>query len=167
MHDILNQDKAASVSCLPEASEWGAEEGEGQAENDRLVLGGKTFERLTQCLMAAMDRTPTEFALYLPHFVPLYSDNTLLLADVATVHRMRAKRRVLLMRFLARALLCPVYQVDWLKAQFEGQWRPCFPQAALVSSPRSAFLFLASFLQRLCWQCAIICAPCSLIKRRS
>ena len=71
--------------------------------------------------MAAMDRNPVEFASYLPYFLPLYSNNALLTMDAAAVHRIRPKRRILLMQFLARALLCPVYQTEWLDAHAAGE----------------------------------------------
>lgn len=84
------------------------------------MVGGKTFERATQCVLAAMDRNPVDFAAYLPHFLPLYGENALFAMDAATVHSVRSKRRVLLIRFLARAMLCPVYQSSWLREQLDG-----------------------------------------------
>lgn len=108
---------------------WLADDEAGVGENAKLAAGGKTFERITQCIMAAMDRSPVEFAAYLPYFLPLYSSNALLAMDTATVHRIRPKRRILLMRFLARALLCPVYQLDWFEMQMAGM--PQQPRVAM------------------------------------
>lgn len=71
--------------------------------------------------MAAMDKNPLDFGPYLPYFLPLYSSNTLLGMDAATVHKIRPKRRILLMRFLARALLCPVYQLEWFEEQMKRE----------------------------------------------
>ena len=98
-----------------------ADESDEDDPNSRLAICGKTFERATQCAMAAMDRNPVEFASYLPYFLPLYSNNALLTMDAAAVHRIRPKRRILLMQFLARALLCPVYQTEWLDAHGAGE----------------------------------------------
>ncbi len=70
----------------------------------------KCFERMLQCVMAALDRDPLDFAQYLPFFLTLYVNDSLLAMDAVTVHRIRAKRRVLVTRFLARALLCPYYR---------------------------------------------------------
>lgn len=70
----------------------------------------KCFERMLQCVMAALDRDPLDFAQYLPFFLTLYVNDSLLAMDAVTVHRVRAKRRVLITRFLARTLLCPYYR---------------------------------------------------------
>jgi hypothetical protein len=45
-----------------------------------------------------------------PYFLKLFVDAALLQLDAATLRAMRPKRRVLLVRFLAKALLCPYYR---------------------------------------------------------
>ena len=40
--------------------------------------------------------------------------------DAGALRRVRGKTRVLLTRFLARALLCPVYTREWLEARPKG-----------------------------------------------
>jgi hypothetical protein len=50
------------------------------------------------------------FAEYVPYFLKLFVDAALLQLDAATLRAMRPKRRVLLVRFLAKALLCPYYR---------------------------------------------------------
>ena len=40
--------------------------------------------------------------------------------DAGALRRVRGKTRVLLTRFLARALLCPVYTPEWLDARPKG-----------------------------------------------
>ena len=40
--------------------------------------------------------------------------------DARALRRVRSKTRVLLTRFLARALLCPVYSREWLDARPKG-----------------------------------------------
>lgn len=47
---------------------------------------------------------------YVPYFLKLFVDAALLQLDAATLRAMRPKRRVLLVRFLAKALLCPYYR---------------------------------------------------------
>ena len=110
-----------SIAARRKVTNSAAGESDEEEPNSRLAICGKTFERATQCAMAAMDRNPVEFASYLPYFLPLYSNNALLTMDAAAVHRIRPKRRILLMQFLARALLCPVYQTEWLDAHAAGE----------------------------------------------
>ncbi|KAK9829330.1 hypothetical protein WJX72_005222 [[Myrmecia] bisecta] len=89
---------------------------EGDDElNERQLLASKAYERMVQCVMAALDKNPVEFAGYLGFFLPLYGNNALVAMDAKAVHRIRPKRRVLLTRFLARALLCPYYRPGWLE----------------------------------------------------
>ncbi len=40
--------------------------------------------------------------------------------DGAALRAVRGKTRVLLTRFLARALLCPIYSQDWLDSRPKG-----------------------------------------------
>jgi hypothetical protein len=60
-----------------------------------------------------------------PYFLKLFVDAALLQLDAATLRGMRPKRRVLLVRFLAKALLCPYYrwalrwEVTWCILAFE------------------------------------------------
>ena len=51
-------------------------------------------------------------AEYVPYFLKLFVDAALLQLDAATLRAMRPKRRVLLVRFLAKALLCPYYRCE-------------------------------------------------------
>jgi hypothetical protein len=60
------------------------------------------------CAAAAAAATTT--AEYVPYFLKLFVDAALLQLDAATLRAMRPKRRVLLVRFLAKALLCPYYR---------------------------------------------------------
>lgn len=76
---------------------------------------------MIQCVMTALDRNPLDFAACLPHFLKLYCDTALVSMDAATVHSIRAKRRVLLTRFLARALLSPFYRQEWLHSPVPGR----------------------------------------------
>ena len=80
----------------------------------------RAFERMIQCVMTALDRNPLDFAACLPHFLKLYCETALVSMDAATVHSIRAKRRVLLTRFLARALLSPFYRHEWLHSPVPG-----------------------------------------------
>ena len=57
---------------------------------------------------------------YVPYFLSLYVEGGLIALDAATVQRMRPQRRVLLVRFIARALLNPFYHPEWVKAAMPG-----------------------------------------------
>ena len=85
------------------------------------LIAAKAIERMIQVVMAALDRSPLEFAAYLPFFLELYCTNALVGMDAVAVHRIRAKRRVLLTRFLARALLCPYYRPEWTNQDLSGE----------------------------------------------
>jgi hypothetical protein len=63
---------------------------------------------------------------YVPYFLKLFVDAALLQLDAATLRGMRPKRRVLLVRFLAKALLCPDYRCVscWSAALFGHKSSP-------------------------------------------
>ena len=94
--------------------------------HSRESICGRAFERMTQCLMAALDKNTTAFAAYVPFFLSLYTNNALLSLDAGQVHRMRYKRRVLVTRFLARVLLCPVYDSKRLSEDQHQGWLSMF-----------------------------------------
>ena len=56
-----------------------------------------------------MNVQPEAVASYIPHFLPLYTDIVLSM-DVARMHAMRSKTRLLIVRLLARVLSCHVYK---------------------------------------------------------
>lgn len=58
-------------------------------------------------LLLSPAHTHTE---YMPYFLKLFVDAALLQLDAPSLRSMRPKRRVLLVRFLAKALLCPYYR---------------------------------------------------------
>ena len=89
----------------------------GAATEKHWNAAGRAFERILQCVLATMDRHPLGFARLLPPFLTFYGHTALVAVDAAALASMRAKARVLLTRFLARALLCPYYRQDWLDAQ--------------------------------------------------
>ena len=64
---------------------------------------------------AHMAACPLPFGPLLPHFLSLFVGNALVAADAAALRAMRPKRRVLLVRFIAKALLCPYYRAEWLE----------------------------------------------------
>jgi hypothetical protein len=49
-----------------------------------------------------------------------YGHTAIVAMDASALRRVRGKTRVLLTRFLARALLCPVYTREWLDARPKG-----------------------------------------------
>jgi hypothetical protein len=54
----------------------------------------------------------------------LFVGGALLSADAVAVHRMRPKRRVLLVRFIAKALLSPYYRSEWTAAPLPPVLKP-------------------------------------------
>lgn len=58
-------------------------------------------------LVPLLSPTHTE---YMPYFLKLFVDAALLQLDAPSLRGMRPKRRVLLVRFLAKAMLCPYYR---------------------------------------------------------
>ena len=55
--------------------------------------------------------------------------------DGAALRAVRGKTRVLLTRFLARALLCPIYSQDWLDGRPKGDL-PEYPAGLRVLPQR-------------------------------
>lgn len=82
-------------------------------------LGGRVHERLAACVTAHMSACPLPFGALLPHFLKLFVGSALVALDAATLRAMRPKRRVWLVRFIAKALLCPYYRSEWLEANAE------------------------------------------------
>ncbi len=83
---------------------------DGACGDAHVRLMSKSWERLLQTALVAMDRHTLAFARHLPAWATLAVDTGLLGMDAAAVHHIRAKSRVLLTRFLARALLQPLYK---------------------------------------------------------
>eukprot|EP00798_Chlamydomonas_sp_ICE-L_P011430 gene11430-17116_t len=94
-----------------------------------LDLGGKMYERMARsqkysfaafsylmCDSIPGPLTPIPFAEFVPHFLSLFVEGGVVSLDAATVRAMRPKRRVLLIRFIAKALLNPFYRPEWLEA---------------------------------------------------
>lgn len=90
-------------------------------------LGGRAHERLAAMVTAHMAACPLPFGPLLPHFLGLFVGNALVAADADTLRAMRPKRRVLLVRFIAKALLCPYYRAEWLEVNIgmlqAGGWQ--------------------------------------------
>jgi hypothetical protein len=72
-------------------------------------------ERLANMVTAHMAACPLPFGPLLPHFLNLFVGSALVAADADALRAMRPKRRVLLVRFIAKALLCPYYRAEWLE----------------------------------------------------
>ena len=83
-------------------------------------LASTACERIGQCITAALDKNPVGFAPFLPHFLPLFVHSALVAPDASAVARLRAKRRVVVTRFLSRALLCPLFRREIIESQKQG-----------------------------------------------
>lgn len=84
-------------------------------QQQRWQLLSKNWERLLQVALVTMDRHTFPFAAHLPGFMSLCINAALLAMDAAVVHRIRAKARVVLVRFCARALLQQLYRRDFVE----------------------------------------------------
>lgn len=49
-----------------------------------------------------------------------YGHTAIIAMDAAALRRVRSKTRVLLTRFLARALLCPIFSQEWIDNRSKG-----------------------------------------------
>jgi hypothetical protein len=110
---------SAARGCFAEPGPAAAQPG----ANARAEIAARAFERMLQCVLATLDRHPLHFAAFLPAFLRLYGHAALMAMSASSLQRMRAKTRVLLTRFISRALLCPMYTRPWLDAQ-RGEGTP-------------------------------------------
>lgn len=86
----------------------------GEVDKHKTLLS-KCWERLLQCAIVAMDKFPIIFARHMPAWIPLTINTALFEMDAASVHHIRPKSRVLLTRFVARALLQPLYRPEYVQ----------------------------------------------------
>ena len=74
-------------------------------------LFSKCWERLIQIALVSMDRHTIAFASHVPAWANLCVGMALLGMDANAVHSIRPKSRMLLTRFVARALIQPLYRI--------------------------------------------------------
>ena len=89
------------------------------------ALLSKCWERLVQIALVSMDRHTLAFAPHVPAWATLCANTALLGMDAAAVHGIRPKSRVLLTRFVARAMLQPMYSRD--SPEDEASMLPLLP----------------------------------------
>lgn len=87
-------------------------------------ISSRLFERITECVLAAVNVQAEACASYIPHFLALYTDIVLSL-DTPRVHSMRTKSRTIIVKFLARVLTCHVYKMQWGWEERLGENTPC------------------------------------------
>jgi hypothetical protein len=85
---------------------------EAGSASRHITLLSKCWERLLQIALVAMDRHTVPFAQHIPAWASLCVNTALLGMDSAAVHGIRPKSRVLLTRFVARAMLQPFYREE-------------------------------------------------------
>jgi len=85
---------------------------EAGSAGSHIILLSKCWERLLQIGLIAMDRHTVSFAQHIPAWASLCVNTALLGMDSAAVHSIRPKSRVLLTRFVARAMLQPFYREE-------------------------------------------------------
>jgi len=131
-----------------------------KASDPHTTLLSKCWERLVQIALVAMDRHTLAFAPHLQAWATLCVNTALLGMDAAAVHGIRAKSRVLLTRFVARAMLQPMYRVE--TAQEEEIMLPLLPlsmrerYAASLPVLRSAAACLDEMLSEQDGRCAAL-----------
>ncbi len=101
---------------------------ESGSAGTHMILLSKCWERLLQTAIVAMDRHTVPFAQHIPAWVSLCVHTGLLSMDSAVLSRIRPKSRVLLTRFVARALIQPFYREE--TANDEEQMMSLLPSAA-------------------------------------
>ncbi|KAL4448640.1 hypothetical protein ABPG75_005859 [Micractinium tetrahymenae] len=107
---------AAAVAAAAEDGEAAAAAAAvGNPQLERWQLLGKNWERLLQVALVTMDRHTFQFAAHLPPMLQLCINAALLAMDASLVHPIRAKARVVLVRFCARALLQQLYRRDFIE----------------------------------------------------
>ena len=112
---------AAGVAAAAAAVENGS-------AGSHITLMSKCWERLVQIALVAMDRHTVAFAVHVPAWASLCVNTALLGMDSAAVHGIRPKSRVLLTRFVARAMLQPFYRQE--SAREEEHMMVLLPSAA-------------------------------------
>lgn len=101
---------------------------EAGSADAHVTLLSKCWDRLIQTALVAMDRHTIPFASHVPSWASLCVNTALLGMDSAAVHAIRAKSRVLLTRFVARAMLQPLYRKE--TATEEAHMMVLLPAAA-------------------------------------
>lgn len=136
--ELLLKHMHAACLALTHLDAGGAYKGlPPQQQAHWLDLAGRLCERMTRAVIAALDHYPIPFAELLPPFLSLYVENALIALDGPTVRAMRAKRRVLMVRFIAKALLNPFYRPEWASAPIPAALSALAPQRATLETSRA------------------------------
>lgn len=116
----------------PRAAQLTAMDGRPPMDTDaHVLLASKCWERLLQCALVSMERHTVAFAKHVPGWALSCVDTALVGMDAAAVHGIRAKARILLTRFVARAMLQPMYRREYDElSRMEGQSLSVLPIAA-------------------------------------
>ncbi|KAL4518028.1 hypothetical protein Ndes2526A_g01512 [Nannochloris sp. 'desiccata'] len=85
---------------------------EAGSAGSHTILLSKCWERLLQIALIAMDRHTVAFAQHIPAWASVCINTALLRMNSEAVHSIRPKTRVLLTRFVARAMLQPFYREE-------------------------------------------------------
>lgn len=80
----------------------------------------KCWERLLQIALVSMDRHTVSFAVHIPQWANLCVETALLRMNATEVHNIRSKSRILLTRFVARALIQPLYRFEAIEKEQES-----------------------------------------------
>ncbi|KAG2446721.1 hypothetical protein HYH02_008283 [Chlamydomonas schloesseri] len=124
-----------TVQRGPPASLGAASSAAGEQWTD---TGGKLYERLAALAIAYLDTNPLPFAEFVPFFLELFVQSALIGLDAATVRAMRPKRRVLLVRFISKALLNPFYRQEWVESPLPPHLPPQRLQHLMEARARAA-----------------------------
>lgn len=103
----------------------------GQNRSDaHVLLASKCWERLLQCALVSMERHTVAFAKHVPRWAMSCVDTALVGMDAAAVHGIRSKARILLTRFVARAMLQPMYRREYGVGEVDGRAVSILPSVA-------------------------------------
>uniref|UniRef100_A0A7S3VSI4 Importin N-terminal domain-containing protein n=1 Tax=Dunaliella tertiolecta TaxID=3047 RepID=A0A7S3VSI4_DUNTE len=79
-------------------------------------LARKVFEHAGRAMIAYLDNYAIPFAGFVAPFLTLFVNGALISLSAEEVRNMRPKFRVILVRFIAKALLNPYYRPEWVNA---------------------------------------------------
>jgi hypothetical protein len=115
----------------PRAAQLTDSDTNGQNRSDaHVLLASKCWERLLQCALVSMERHTVAFAKHVPRWAMSCVDTALVGMDAAAVHGIRAKARILLTRFVARAMLQPMYRREYGVGEVDGRAVSVLPSGA-------------------------------------
>jgi hypothetical protein len=117
LNSITAETKDQFTDCMESACSIAGEVGtalfgqfSGLVSEDDIKCLSKCWEQVLQIGIVGMDKHPVLFSPSLSQWMSLCIHTAILQVDAKTIHTIRPKSRVLVTKFLARALLQPLYR---------------------------------------------------------